>query len=470
MKEAESRKQRGDLAAACCRLILALLVALALTTPAQAAPTVKDYQIDWGGTDPQVDADDLPVDSGAWSNLAPITDTAQAVFDWLDSNWGSLLSISGTDNAVVRLDGTDALQDSGIFISDADALTAAAGSIAFTASSGNVILATQTGSTGNAIRGLHTGSGAGAGVTGDSTAATGSGVIGTHSSVTGEGFGVSGSTLSSDNEAYGGWFDQTYVGVHADFQESGARATPPSGLVGLYAKTDGLLYSKDDAGAETLVSGGAAFSGIGLAADIGSPATLEDGDTLTITGGDGIGTTVSGDTVTVAVDETVSRVLTTTDAAVVKSSFTAETVVKTVTIAADEFEDGDILRIKAYGNLSAFSGSPTFTIRLRYNGTGGTALCTWTRASLGAGMPSEKFELDADVNIHSLGASGTCRAAGLYQCIDRSLAYQHVQSNSSTAVTIDTTASKTYDLTVQCSASNSVNAATFDIVSIEHLK
>jgi len=39
-------------------------------------------------------------------------------------------------------------------------------------------------------------------------------------------------------------------------EEGGSTATPASGDVALYAKADGLLYSKDDAGTETLVSGG----------------------------------------------------------------------------------------------------------------------------------------------------------------------------------------------------------------------
>lgn len=38
--------------------------------------------------------------------------------------------------------------------------------------------------------------------------------------------------------------------------EGGSTATPAANRVTLYAKTDGLLYSKDDAGVETLVSGG----------------------------------------------------------------------------------------------------------------------------------------------------------------------------------------------------------------------
>lgn len=42
------------------------------------------------------------------------------------------------------------------------------------------------------------------------------------------------------------------------FDEGAAPSTPAANDVILYAKSDGLLYSKDDAGAETLVSGSAA--------------------------------------------------------------------------------------------------------------------------------------------------------------------------------------------------------------------
>jgi hypothetical protein len=46
-----------------------------------------------------------------------------------------------------------------------------------------------------------------------------------------------------------------------DFDEAAAPATPAAAQVRLYAKSDGLLYSKDDAGTETLVSGGAGGGG-----------------------------------------------------------------------------------------------------------------------------------------------------------------------------------------------------------------
>ena len=43
--------------------------------------------------------------------------------------------------------------------------------------------------------------------------------------------------------------------------EGGSTSTPASGRVTVYAKADGLLYSKDDAGTETLMSGGGTFVG-----------------------------------------------------------------------------------------------------------------------------------------------------------------------------------------------------------------
>lgn len=50
-------------------------------------------------------------------------------------------------------------------------------------------------------------------------------------------------------------FGQTLTQGPFRVTEVAAPATPASGTVAVYAKTDGLLYSKDDAGVETLVSG-----------------------------------------------------------------------------------------------------------------------------------------------------------------------------------------------------------------------
>ena len=58
------------------------------------------------------------------------------------------------------------------------------------------------------------------------------------------------------------------------FTEAAAPATPASGNVALYAKSDGLLYSLDDAGTETLVSGGS--GGGGGSGDVVGPSSSTD--------------------------------------------------------------------------------------------------------------------------------------------------------------------------------------------------
>jgi hypothetical protein len=45
--------------------------------------------------------------------------------------------------------------------------------------------------------------------------------------------------------------------VKTPYIEAAAPATPSAGQVVIYSKSDGLMYSKDDAGTETLMSGGA---------------------------------------------------------------------------------------------------------------------------------------------------------------------------------------------------------------------
>lgn len=56
------------------------------------------------------------------------------------------------------------------------------------------------------------------------------------------------------------------------YVEGSAPATPAAGRVVTYAKADGLMYSKDDAGVETLMSGGAGGGGGGTPTFIGAKA------------------------------------------------------------------------------------------------------------------------------------------------------------------------------------------------------
>jgi hypothetical protein len=69
------------------------------------------------------------------------------------------------------------------------------------------------------------------------------------------GFGVANRRIKS------GFFGTSVYTPVTDFPEGVAPATPDAGVVRLYAKSDGLLYSKDDTGTETLVSGGTGGGG-----------------------------------------------------------------------------------------------------------------------------------------------------------------------------------------------------------------
>lgn len=65
--------------------------------------------------------------------------------------------------------------------------------------------------------------------------------------------------------------------------EGGSTATPAAGRVTVYAKADGLLYSKDDAGVETLVSGGSGgVQAFGGALAYNSTTQSINNDTLTL--------------------------------------------------------------------------------------------------------------------------------------------------------------------------------------------
>jgi hypothetical protein len=63
--------------------------------------------------------------------------------------------------------------------------------------------------------------------------------------------------------------------TESGFIEGSAPETPPTGIVKIYAKTDGLLYSKDDAGVETGLSGGG--GGVVSVASADANITVVDG-------------------------------------------------------------------------------------------------------------------------------------------------------------------------------------------------
>lgn len=68
------------------------------------------------------------------------------------------------------------------------------------------------------------------------------------------------------------------------FAEGAAPATPAAGMVRLYAKTDGTLYSKDDAGSETPLGAGAGATDFTDLGDVPAAYTGHAGKAAVVTG------------------------------------------------------------------------------------------------------------------------------------------------------------------------------------------
>lgn len=89
------------------------------------------------------------------------------------------------------------------------------------------------------------------------------------------------------------------------FNEGAAQATPSTGKVTVYAKADGLIYGKDDAGLETALSNVAGGAGTVTSVSVttangvsGSVATATTTPAITLTLGAITPTTVNGNTIT----------------------------------------------------------------------------------------------------------------------------------------------------------------------------
>jgi hypothetical protein len=65
---------------------------------------------------------------------------------------------------------------------------------------------------------------------------------------------------------------------YLEFAEAAAPGTPASGIVRVYAKTDALMYQKDDAGTETAMGGGGAAITSGSAV-LGGDVTMTNANT-----------------------------------------------------------------------------------------------------------------------------------------------------------------------------------------------
>src|SRR3972149_4366324 len=167
--------------------------------------------------------------------------------------------------------------------------------------------------------------------------------------------------------------------------EGAAAATPPSGIIAIYAKTDNLLYWKDDTGAESQIgsSVGGSVTSVGVSGGTtgltvsGSPITTSGTITLAGTldidnGGTGATTLAGASIATYTGTETLtnkritSRVQSVTNAA-------------TITPAGDTNDAVDITAIAQAFTIANPTGTLTnfqkLIIRIKDNGTARAITC-----------------------------------------------------------------------------------------------
>lgn len=120
---------------------------------------------------------------------------------------------------------------------------------------------------------------------------------------------------------------------------------------------------------------------------------------------------------------------------------------------------GKVIRIKAWGTYTTAS-TQTLQFILK---AGSTALLTFDAVTPASGVTARRWSVEADLTIQSVGASGTIECAGIAMVpTANDNVTRSVCMVGGASVTIDTTASQTFQLTTtQSGASNSVTLREF---------
>jgi hypothetical protein len=188
------------------------------------------------------------------------------------------------------------------------------------------------------------------------------------------------------------------------FPEVAAPGTPDAGYVYVYAKSDGKMYRKDDAGVETeLGATGGGMTDFILTADSGANQTVEDGETVDIEGGTGIDTVVGATnkvTVSLEVPVTIANGGTgATTAAGARANLDLEPGVDIQAYDADLTQLAGLAKTK--GNLIAADGSNWQAIGV---GTDGYRMTS--RASDSEGVAWEADDVIAILRDEKASATG----------------------------------------------------------------
>jgi hypothetical protein len=155
------------------------------------------------------------------------------------------------------------------------------------------------------------------------------------------------------------------------------------------------------------------------------------------------------------------------------SNFTSQRAFDTyTTIPANSLEVGSVIRIRYQGIQTAVNGTDTSQFILTIGGalaastlavTGGTALLTTTAA---AGVVSNVFHGEYELQVRTIGSSGTMAGVGVYKKVPAAEATYSAVDDILASTTIDTTVDQIVSVGCVYGAASSSNSVRLDFFRV----
>jgi hypothetical protein len=141
------------------------------------------------------------------------------------------------------------------------------------------------------------------------------------------------------------------------------------------------------------------------------------------------------------------------------SNSSAEAVLQSFAIPADDAVVGAVYRIRAYGTAQV-TGTPTMTFRFRIGGVAGTSLLAFSAITARTGMTDGFWEIELIATCSATGVSGTWSPFGRggHNFVGTASTLTSMLTAVTASVTRDTTISNDLVLTGQWSAASSSNS------------
>jgi hypothetical protein len=131
---------------------------------------------------------------------------------------------------------------------------------------------------------------------------------------------------------------------------------------------------------------------------------------------------------------------------------------------------GQRWKIRGYGIFSTTS-TPTLLVGIYYGGVAGTAIAATAAIATGNGAASWPWRIECDINVRTVGSSGTVWANGRFELGTSltALTPYWIPSSQTQPVTISTTTANAWSIGAQWGTANASNTITCEDYIIELL-